>query len=117
MAAALADLPVVHHQDLVRVEDGAEPVRDHQAGAARHQLRDRPLDLRLRLGVHRAGGLVEHQDRRIERERTGEAQELPLAHAQAPAPLAEPMPVPRREPLDEPVGAHPPRGLRAPRPA
>ena len=52
--------------------------------------------------------------RGIERQRPGEAQQLTLADAQAPAPLAQLVMVARRQPLDEAVGAHPPRGLRAP---
>ena len=35
VASPLADLPVLQHQNLVRMQDRAQPVGDHQAGAAR----------------------------------------------------------------------------------
>ena len=71
--------------------DGREPVGDHQAGAAPHQLGDGALDLLLGLRVHRAGGLVEHQDRRVHGQRARERQQLPLADRDVLAPLAEPV--------------------------
>src|SRR6185295_13741856 len=48
VAAPLPDLTVMHDQDLVRVEDGAEAVGDHDTGPPGHQLLDGPLDLSLR---------------------------------------------------------------------
>ena len=113
MASALPDLAMMEDQNLFGMQDGAQPMRHHDAGSARHQLGDRALDLRLRLRIDRAGGLVEHQDLRIQRERAREAQELSLAHAQASAPLAEHVAVPGGQPLDEPVGAHAPRRFPA----
>src|SRR3712207_8431163 len=50
-------LAVVHDEDLVRADDRAEPVRDRHRRAPAHELRQRPLDLRLDLAVHRARGL------------------------------------------------------------
>ena len=76
-----------------------------------HELGNCHLDLPLRLGIHRAGGLVQHQDRRIQGERPGKAQQLTLPHAQAPPPLAQSVVVPRGEPFDEPVRPHPARSL------
>ena len=104
MAAPLPDLPMLEHQNLVGVEDRAQAVSDHQAGPSAHQLGDRPLDLAFGLGIHRAGGLIEHQDRRIERERPGKAQQLSLPYAQTPASLPQSVVVPGRKAFDEPVG-------------
>jgi len=107
MTPALPDLSVVQYQDLIGVKDRAEPVGDDDARPARHQLADRALNQRFGFRVHRAGGLIEHQDPGIEREGASEAQELALAHAQAPAPLAQAMGVGGRKSLDEPVRPHP----------
>ena len=47
------------------------------------------LDPLLDLRVHRAGGLVQHQDARIEGERAREGDQLPLAHRERGAALAQ----------------------------
>src|SRR6185312_6402341 len=65
------------------------------------------LDLTLRLGVHRTGGLIQDQDRGIQGQSPGKAQKLALPHTQTPPPLAEAVGVSRRQSLDEPVRAHP----------
>ena len=62
MGAAFPYLPVMEHEDLIRMKNGAEAMRHNQAGAARHQLPQRRLDQCLGLRIDRAGGLVEHQD-------------------------------------------------------
>ena len=64
VAAALGDVAGLQHDDLVGIDDGGEPVGDHQRGAvARHQ-RQGILNVLLGLGIERRGGLVEDQDRR-----------------------------------------------------
>ena len=65
VGAALGDLPVVEDEDLVRVADGREPVRDRDRGAARADGVDGLLDGLLGLRVEGAGGLVEDEDRRV----------------------------------------------------
>lgn len=58
----LCDSPVAEHADEVRPPDGAEAVGDDQHGSARGGPVQRLLYHPLRLGVQRAGGLVQNQD-------------------------------------------------------
>lgn len=51
MGALFPELAMVKHQDLVGVEDRAQPVRHHQAGPTGHEFADRSLNQRLRLGI------------------------------------------------------------------
>ena len=64
MGAALDDLALVEHDDLVGVDDGREPVRDHQRRAVAARRVERVLDFLLGVAVERRGRFVEHQDRR-----------------------------------------------------
>lgn len=59
MAADLLHAALVEHDDAVGVDDGREPVRDDQRGAAALEVLDRGLHRALALGVERAGGFVE----------------------------------------------------------
>ena len=63
--ALLDDAALVEDDDQVGVDDGREAVRDDEGGAAGPGGIERPLDAGLGLGVQRAGGLVEQQDRRV----------------------------------------------------
>src|SRR6185436_12063489 len=77
--ALLDDLAPVEHDDAVRGLHRAQPVRDHEHGAA---LADQPhvvLDDAFGLVVERAGRLVEDQHARIGQERTCDGDALPLA--------------------------------------
>ena len=77
MGSALRDLSSVQHNDLVTVPDGRQPVRDNNTG-------DPPAvdgfhHIEFRFGIQRAGGLIQDDDRRILRKRTGDFQPLPLS--------------------------------------
>src|SRR5918994_4326028 len=110
MASALSDLAMLEHQNLVRMEDGAQTVCHHEAGAARHQLRDGPLDLALGFGIYRAGCLIQNQDCGIQCQRPREAQKLALSDTEAAPAFSQAMAVPLWEPFDESVGSNPVRG-------
>ena len=60
----LNDLAMLQHHDGVGIAHGGETVGDDKGGAVRHQTVHAVLDVLLRAGVHRAGGLVQNQDRR-----------------------------------------------------
>ena len=77
MGTGLPDLPLVHHNDLIRVLDGGQPVRHHNRGAACHQLFQSVLYPLLRLGINIGGGLVQNEDSRIKGQRPGEGEQLP----------------------------------------
>src|SRR5262249_25635661 len=81
--AALHDLAALHHDDLVGIADGAEPVRDHDAGApaAPHAV----VDVQLRRRIDRARRLVQHDDRRVAHQRPANLEALALAAAEVAA--------------------------------
>src|SRR5690348_8654030 len=69
----LHDAPLVQDDDAVDVLNGRETVGDDDRRPPDHQLRERVLDEVLRLGVHRARRLVEHEeDLGVERDRARE---------------------------------------------
>src|SRR6266851_8119685 len=82
MTAALGDAAAIEHDDLVGVDDGGEPMRDHHGGAAAAHLFQRALDLLLGAGVERAGRLVEQEDMRVLEDRAGDRHTLLLAARQ-----------------------------------
>ena len=87
--AVVDDAAIIHHIDAVGAADGGEPVGDQDRGAPGHQPLQRHLHLRLALGVERAGGLVEQQDRRVLQEGPGDRDALALAARQPQARLAD----------------------------
>ena len=76
-------------QHPVAAAQGAWPVRDHEGRAAPHQLLQGPGDLRLRLEVHRARGLVEDQDGSVFQEGSGQRDALALSPREAHTPLPD----------------------------
>lgn len=78
MVALLDDVPVLHHHDDVGVADRRKPMCDHETRAVGAQVGHRLLDEQLGAGVHRAGGLVEDEDRRLGQERARDRDELSL---------------------------------------
>src|ERR1700678_4746033 len=62
VGAALDDLSLFHHQNLVGAPDGGEPVRDHECGAALHEIRKSLLDHLLGFGIETGSGFIEDQD-------------------------------------------------------
>ena len=61
---------------------------DHKGGPVLQHLRQRQLDHLLCLGVHGGGGLVQHEDRGIHRQRPGKGQKLPLTGGEASSALS-----------------------------
>ena len=104
MGSAFDDLPILQHQHLVRVADGAEAMGDDEGGAPGHQLLQRRLNLTLGAGVHAAGGLVQDEDAGIGQHGPGDGEKLALALAQARAPLAQHGVITLGQSFDEIVG-------------
>ncbi|MEY9787171.1 hypothetical protein ABIE77_001729 [Sinorhizobium fredii] len=73
------DLAVLHHDDLVGVDDGREPVGNDDHGPPAHRLFEGLLHGCLRLCVERRGRLVEKEYRSVAHQRPGDRQALPLA--------------------------------------
>lgn len=74
--ALLTDAPLVQHQNPHRPLRSREPVGNDQSGAAAGQPFQRLLHYLLAVGVQRAGGLVENQDRRVFQEHPGNGEPL-----------------------------------------
>jgi hypothetical protein len=79
-------------------------VGDQDDGAPGHQTLQRRLDLGLALGVERAGGLVEQQDRGVLQEGAGDGDPLPLTAGEPRARLADAGVVALGQRQDEVVG-------------
>ncbi len=77
--AALDDDAVVEHQDHVGADDGRQPVRDHQRGAALGHAIELVLDVPLGVAVERRGRFVKQQDRRTFEDGAGDGDALLLA--------------------------------------
>ena len=60
--AALDNLPLIDHQDGIRLPDGAQTMGDHKTGASLHQAQHGFLDVFLGAGIYAAGGLIQDQD-------------------------------------------------------
>ena len=103
MGAALGDLALVEHDDLVGGDDGREPVRDHERGAVLRDPLQRVLDFMLGVAVERRGRLVQHQDRRPLQHRARDRHALLLAAGQLQAALADLGLIALRRRLDEAV--------------
>ena len=65
MGPSFDDVAVIHHEDLVAVMDGTEPVGHHENGHAGAELFQRCLDAALGDGVQTAGRLIQDQDLRL----------------------------------------------------
>ena len=88
--AHLHDPARVEHDEPVGPPERREPVGDGDRGASGHEPVDGRLDDRLRLRVDARGGLVEHQDPRIDEQRPGDREPLPFAAGERAAALADP---------------------------
>src|SRR5581483_11476320 len=87
--AGLDDASLAKHQNARGVADGAEPVRDHEGGAALHHLVERHVEAGFGQRIERAGRFVEDEDRRVLEQRAGDGEALALAAGQQPAALAD----------------------------
>ena len=101
--ADLDDLAVLHHNNFVSLQDGAEPMGDDEGGAAGHQARHRVLNETFAFGVERAGGLIEDEESRIFQDRAGDGDALALAAAEFDAAFAHGAVVAMRQLEDEVV--------------
>src|SRR5687767_10452513 len=102
--STLDDSPAIEHQNLRRVLNRGEPVRDHEHGAALEEPIDRFLHETLRFGIERRRGLIENEDGWIDEQRTRDRDALSLASGESSPALAEERVVPLRELADEVVG-------------
>ncbi len=102
---ALANLPVVQHENFVGADNCTQSVGDGDRRASGHQRRERRLNLRLDLAVHGARRLVEDEQRRIRRDGASERQQLALTDADRRAPLTERLLIAARQTPNDAVRA------------
>src|SRR5436190_14095508 len=76
--AALDDFCIVDHENRIGAADGAEVVRDDDAGSAFHETLERLHDRVLGRGVESRRRLVEYEDRRVANDGTGDRNALTL---------------------------------------
>src|SRR6476661_5857616 len=103
MRAAFRDAAVVEHDDLVRVDDRREPVRNHDGRPALGYLLERILDRLFGAAVERARRFIQHQDRRILEQCPRNCHALLLAAGKLEAALADHGFIMIRQSLDETV--------------
>src|SRR5581483_11256678 len=77
--AHLAQASLMEYQDSVGALHGGETVGDDQRGTAFDQAGERLAHAQLGFGVHARCGLVENEDLRVMRQRSGERDQLLLA--------------------------------------
>jgi hypothetical protein len=89
MAAPLDDAARVEHDDLVGVAYRRQPVGNDEHGTLPHQPLDGLLHEPLGLGIERAGGFIQDENRGVAQQGSGNGNALALAPRQPGAPLAE----------------------------
>ncbi len=65
MSAALNDNTVFDYNDLIRLFDGGETVRNHQRGTVFLQLIQRGLNRTFRFGIQRGRSFIKDQNRAV----------------------------------------------------
>ena len=104
---ALADhASAVEHDDEVAVDDGRQPVRDHDEGATGRDGVDGLAHALLVQPVERRGRLVEQQDRRRRQQRARDREALPFAAREHDARLTDGCVEPERRPLEHLAEVH-----------
>src|ERR1700686_3202722 len=77
--AALYDLAMFHHQNLVGTANGGKTVRDDKRGASLHQISETLLDHLFGFGVEAGSCLVQNQNLRLSQNRAGNGDPLSLS--------------------------------------
>src|ERR1700679_1388134 len=103
MRTLLRDYTAIEDDDLVRISNGAEPVRDGDHGTALHQLGETFHDEALRFRVQGGRWLVQNQDWGVSDDRPRNPYALALAARYGQAPLADQRVVTIRHRSDEVV--------------
>ena len=79
---------VLHDIDLIHWRDRSQAMGDRDHRSPRRQLADRAVDRRFGARIQGGRGFIQHQDRRIAQDGTGNGDALALAAGQPPARLA-----------------------------
>src|SRR6266404_7633473 len=79
MRAALDNPSRFDHEYLLGAPNRRKPMRDHERGAAAHQVAQALLNQRLGFGIEAGGGLIENEDARVSKNRAGDGDTLLLS--------------------------------------
>jgi hypothetical protein len=88
MGALFNDLPAIHHVDVVGLANRGKAMGNGNRRPVLGNHGQRSLDGGLGLVIHRRGGLIQHQNRRVFENSAGDRQPLPLAPREFLPPLA-----------------------------
>lgn len=76
MGSAFDDVAMIHDENQIRIQNGAQAVSDDKAGSVFHHIVNSGLQFLFEPGVDRAGRLVENENLRIFENRSGDGQKL-----------------------------------------
>src|SRR6185436_1679252 len=88
VCATFGDAALFHHDDLVGMFDGRQPVLDDQRGSPAFEFDERLLYAPLGFIVERGRRLIEYQDGRVLEQRSRNRNALALAAGEQRAPIA-----------------------------
>ena len=77
--AGLRQPPVFQHENHLRMTQQAQPAGNNERRAAVHGFAQRRDDLIFRARIHRRRRIVQHENGRLQQQRPGQRQTLPLA--------------------------------------
>ena len=89
MPATFYNATAFEDENLIRVANGAQSVRDDEGSAALHETIERLLDETLGFSIHGSGGFVENEDGRIFQQRSRDGDALFFADAELHTALAD----------------------------
>ena len=72
------DLTMIHNDDLIGSQDGADALGDHKAGVLILLIFQGLLDMGLGFHIYRAGGIIQDEQARAKDEGAGDSQALLL---------------------------------------
>ena len=62
MCAVSTDLTIIHNNDVIRILNGRNTLRNDDLGRIRNLFQESLTDQRICLGIYRAGRIIQNQD-------------------------------------------------------
>ena len=62
MCTVSTDLTIIHNNDVIRILNGRNTLRNDDLGRIRNLLQESLTDQRICLGIYRAGRIIQNQD-------------------------------------------------------
>ena len=105
MGSDAANRAVIQHDNLIRILYGRDTLGNDNLGGIGNLLPESLPDHGVRMGIHRAGGIVQNQDSRLLQQGSGNTETLLLSAGHIAAALLNPGVILLREALDKFIGA------------